>query len=115
MCTTYFINRLQGRMPLQCLATVAIFGAAQVQGGTLGGPVLGLNIYPGKLFWGGKNLGEVDAMLPFLFWRVSIGQRRSPSRHPGCLPTTVSGKSNVPAQGWLQGWEQGDKYMYNTI
>jgi hypothetical protein len=29
-------------------------------------------------------------------------------------PTTVSGKSNVPAQGWLQGWEQGGKYMYNT-
>jgi hypothetical protein len=28
--------------------------------------------------------------------------------------TTVSGKSNVPAQGWLQGWEQGGKYMYNT-
>jgi hypothetical protein len=25
--------------------------------------------------------------------------------------TTVSGKSNVSAQGWLQGWEQGGKYM----
>src|SRR5271156_173172 len=29
-------------------------------------------------------------------------------------PTTVSGKSNVPAQGWLQGWEQGGKYVHNT-
>jgi hypothetical protein len=40
----------------------------------------------------GQNLGEDGAMLPFLFWRVSIGRRRSPpsgaaevSRgEPGC-------------------------------
>ena len=31
------------------------------------------------------------------------------------LAYTVSGKSNVPAQGWLQGWEQGGKYVHNTM
>jgi hypothetical protein len=51
MCTTYFISRLQGRMSPRRFATVAIFGAAQVQGGTLGG-LYSAHIYPGKHFGG---------------------------------------------------------------
>jgi hypothetical protein len=27
---------------------------------------------------GGQNFGDDSSMLPFLFWRVSIGRRRSP-------------------------------------
>jgi hypothetical protein len=41
--------------------------------------VVGLQSYSSKKFGGGgRTLGEDDSMLPFLFWRVSIGRRRSP-------------------------------------
>jgi hypothetical protein len=74
MCTTYFINRLQGRMPPQCLATVAIFGAAQVQGGTLGGLYSGSTYTLESFFGGGEELGggRCDVALPLL-----VGEHRA--------------------------------------
>jgi len=58
MCMTYFIRRLQGRMSPRRLSTVAIFGAAQVQEGTLGGLYSGSHI-PWKAFWGGGRFGAL--------------------------------------------------------